>query len=781
MSRFRFTPLVLTVVGYILGILLGNLLVGTKYSWFLISFLIFLILALLFYFVLQQISGNIALILSILAFLCLGIGCHLKARAIPFREISRYVSMGGEKNCRLFGVVVSIPREAPQRLDFVLACEKLTIDGKEIEVTGRTQVFLYTSEPQEINYGDRLSLSGRLSFPHASTNPGLFDYRKYLGYQKIYSLFSVYKSEDIERLEKVGMGIFRLAISRIRQRVDSAIKRTLPQLESSVLAGVMMGERASLPKEVHKIFDDAGVLHTLSVSGLHVGLVLFIFYGLFRAIGIPKKTTYFLTIFLVIIYSQVVGGCPPAVRAAIMATCGLLAFILGREGHLYNSLALAALIILLFNPFTLFDIGFQLSFMATLGILYLTPHFHAYFRFGKPNKYTNYISTSLAISAGALVGVYPITAFYFNKISLVAIISNILVVPLVGLIIALGFASSILNLFSFWLAQVTGTINELFIAILIKTIGFFASFRLSFKYVISPSLIFMLAYYLFFALLPRTEYSRSIRKFLLFFPLIFLLVVTGKKLFPGKLSINFLDVGQGDAIHIRLPDRRNILIDGGGGMGKFDIGERILVPYLFRNGVSRIDALFLTHPHYNHIGGLIPVLRKFKVRRVYYNGQNYEDHLLQEFYKIIEEKRVSLKYLACGEKLDYNAVKFHILNPQTMGEDIDSNSLVMRLSYGKFGILFSGDIDFGIQEELAKVEIEKNDILQIPNHGGTPISPKFLYKAGAKYGIISTKSQLNKLGKRFANMKFFSTAEDGAINISTDGESFVIRTTKEGE
>ncbi|GAJ08876.1 unnamed protein product, partial [marine sediment metagenome] len=125
-----------------------------------------------------------------------------------------------------------------------------------------------------------------------------------------------------------------------------------------------------------------------------------------------------------------------------MATCGLVAILLERDKHLYNSLALAALIILLLNPFTLFDVGFQLSFMATLGILYLTPHFLGYFRFSKPRKFITYILTSLGVSAGALVGVYPIVAFYFNKISLIALISNILVVPQVAIIIALGFAAS---------------------------------------------------------------------------------------------------------------------------------------------------------------------------------------------------------------------------------------------------------------------------------------------------------------------------------------------------
>ena len=781
MRRFSLTPLILTVIGYILGILLGSFFIGAKYFWFLIIFLFFFSLASVFYFILQRNPGSVALVFFFLAFLSLGITRHLGTRLLPSDELSHSISFPTPRRSRLTGVVVSIPKKSPERIDFVLACEKLITDEKEIEVTGKTQVFLYTSEPIRINYGDRVSISGRISLPPASTNPGVFDYRKYLSYRNVHSLFSVYKSEDIERLGKARIGIFRSVISKIRQRIDFVIKNTLPELECSILAGVMLGERAALPRQIQGIFTDAGVLHTLAVSGLHVGLVLFIFYAFFRVMGIPKRTTYFLTIMVVIIYAQVAGGRPSAIRASIMATCGLVAILLNRDKHLYNSLALAALIILLLHPFTLFDVGFQLSFMATLGILYLTPHFLGYFRFRKPDKFIAYILTSLGVSAGALVGVYPIVAFYFNKISLIALISNILVVPQVAIIIALGFASSIFGLFSLEFAQAINTINRLFIIILIKCIGFFASIPFSFKYVVSPSLIFLLAYYLFFTFLPKIESSRLARRLLLFFPLLFLFSITARKLIPSdKLSITFLDVGQGDAIHLRLPDERDMLIDGGGVMGKFDIGEKVVIPYLLKNGVSRIDTIFLTHPHYNHIGGLIPILKKFKVKRVYHNRQNYNDDLHDEFLQIIREKRIPLKYISYGEKVEYNSVKLCILNPRVMRKDIDSNSLVIELSYGDFGILFTGDIDYEIQEELSREEIE-SDILQIPNHGKGLISPKFLYKVAPKYGIISGKFKVEKLEEKYSNIRFFSTSDNGAIVIRTDGKSLEIKPMREAE
>ena len=781
MGKFGLTPLILSVIGYILGILLGNFFVGAKYFWCLIIFLTFFVLALAFYFILQQKPGEIALIFFFLAFLSLGIARNLRARHIPPNEISRYIPFQTTKRSRLDGVVVSIPNKSLERTDFVLSCERLTTDDREIEVTGKTQVFLYTSEPPEINYGDRVSLSGRLSLPLASGNPGLFDYRKYLSYQKVHSLFSVYNSEDIEILGRAKISTFRSVISKIRQRIDSVINTTLPQMESSILAGLILGERCDLPRDIQVMFADAGVLHILAVSGLNVGLVLFIFYGFFRGIGIPKRATYLLTILVVIIFAQVVGNPPSAARASIMAICGLVAFLFDRDKHLYNSLALSALIILIWNPFTLFDVGFQLSFMATLGILYLTSHFQTYFRLSKPHKLVTYVLGSLAVSAGALVGVYPITAFYFNKISLIALISNIVVVPQVGVITALGFASSILGLFSLWLARMISIINRLLIDVLVRCIGFFASLPFSIKYVVNPSLIFMLIYYLFFIFLPKTRTSRLARRLCLVFPLLFLFSVAGRNLLPSnKLSITFLDVGQGDAIHLRLPDRRDILIDGGGVIGKFDIGEKVVIPYLLKNGTSRIDTIFLTHSHYNHIGGLIPILKKFKVKRVYYNGQNCNDDLFEEFLQIIRKKGIPLKYIAYDERVEYNGVKFHILNPRITREDIDSNSLVMKLSYGNFRILFTSDIDFRVQEELSQEEIH-SDILQLPNHGRGPVSPKFLYKAAPEYVIISTKFQVRKLEEKYRKIKFFSTSKNGAIVIRTDGESFEIEAMREEE
>jgi len=295
MRRFSLTPLILTAVGYILGVLLGNFFTGAKYFWFLIIFLSFFGLASLFYFILQRNRGSITLVFFFLAFLSLGITRHLRARLLPPDEISRYISFPTWKRSRIIGVVVSIPKRASEKTDFVLACEKLITDEREILVTGKAQVFQYTDEPIQIDYGDRLNICGRLSSPLASSNPGVFDYRKYLSYRNIYSIFSVYGSEDIEILRQGKISILRSVISKIRKKIDSVIKNTLPQLESSILAGVMLGERSGLSRDIQGIFTDAGVLHTLAVSGLHVGLVLFIFYAFFRVIGIPKRITYFLT------------------------------------------------------------------------------------------------------------------------------------------------------------------------------------------------------------------------------------------------------------------------------------------------------------------------------------------------------------------------------------------------------------------------------------------------------------------------------------------------------
>jgi len=779
MRKQGLTPLILTVIGYILGIILGNFFVGAKYFLFLVVSLSLIVLASIFYLIFQQKYRTIALAFSILGFLFLGIARHQEARLIPPDDVSRHISLPTHKISRLTGVVISIPDKSSQRVNFALSCEKLTTDEGEIEVGGKTQVFLSTSDSTEIDFGDRVSLSGRLSIPPASVNPGLFNYRKYLEYQNIHSLFSVYRSEDIKRLERPRIGIFRFAILIIRQKIDFVIKSTLPQLESSILAGLLLGERRSLDKNIQEMFVDAGVLHTLAVSGLNVALVLFIFFAFFRGVGIPKKTSYFLTIFVVILYAEATGGRPSAIRAAIMATCGLVAFLLDRERHLYNSLALAALIILLLNPFALFDVGFQLSFMATLGILYLTPYFQTYLYLVKRNRSFNYLLSSLAVSAGALAGVYPITALYFNKVSLIALISNILVVPQVGIITALGFSSSILGLFSLVLAKVINTINRLIIVILFKCIQFFASLPFSSQDVVSPPLIFILAYYLFFALLPRIESSRLARRSILLFPVFFLFLINGRRFFaPDRVRINFLAVGQGDAIHIRLPDSRDILIDGGGALGKFSVGDRVLIPYLLKNGVSSIDTVFLTHPHYSHLRGLIPVLEKLKVKRVYCNRQNYNDDLVEEFFRIIKKKGIYLKYIASGEKIEYGGVRFQILNPGILREDVDANSLVLKMNYGNFRILFTGDISCAVQDELSGEEVE-SDVLQIPNHGKVPISPKFLYKVAPKYGIISRKFRMRKLEDKWRNIKFFSTSKNGAVGIRTDGKSFKIGPVRE--
>ncbi|MCK4648906.1 ComEC family competence protein, partial [bacterium] len=411
-------PLVAITIVYILGIILGHLLDLSLPSLLSVFTLLLISFSLAFWKRKSTISTFFLGSLLLLA----GLFYHdVTLQRITKGEIAPFLNKGWVE---VLGTIDRLPEVKKDRINLFLRTEKISFKKKEFSVRSRIRVSLPKGKTS-LNYGDRLRIRGELISPSGARNPGGFDYQNYLATQKISALVNLVVDEQIESIGKARINpIFRVAFY-LRKRLVETIDHTLPSREGSVLKGILLGRRGELPASLRRAFIATGVAHVLAVSGLHVGLlVIFFHYGLFRLFRLPNKGSAFLTLLIIILYCFMTGCRPSVVRASIMFGLFLTASFLGRKREVYTTLALAGLVILLLNPLTLLNVGFQLSFVAVLSILYLYPRIWPRLKF-----LPRYLGSLIAVSLAAWAGIVPLIAYYFNYFTPVAILANLFVVP----------------------------------------------------------------------------------------------------------------------------------------------------------------------------------------------------------------------------------------------------------------------------------------------------------------------------------------------------------------
>jgi len=725
-----------------------------------------------------------------------------QAKNNPANYISEPLPFTEPEEVILKGKIVSPPEKSAQKITFLLASEEiLSLSLSPTKVQGKVLVNYIPPEedipsPFKVNfqgepyeYGDKIEISGFLKLPQGAVNPGSFDYRKYLARKEIYSLFYVNPEKEIRKISSANRYSLFYWTNLSRKKFLGIISKNLPPEESEILAGILLGEKSQLTPEIKKIFIDAGVMHILVVSGLNVGFVIAIFFWLFRWVFyLPRRTAMFLLFPVIIFYLFLTGAEAPVVRASIMAICVLLALLLKRETSIYQALLLALLIILLINPQSLLDVSVQLSFVATLGIVYLSTKFLKPFLAGpKPIVYAlGTFFTSLA----AQLSVNPLMAYYFHKISIIAIISNLLVVPLAGIILASGFLLIFSSFFGGIILFLVKQINLAFLTGLIRMVDFFASLPKAMINVSQPSWLFFFWYYFTLITVFKIKKSAYWRYSFLGGQVVCLALFLSQHFYTrNQLQITALAVGQGDAILLELPgmhrsgvypDRTNLLIDAGGERREnYDPGERIIAPFLWFRGYWQIDRLILTHPDYYHYSGMKTILEKFKVKECTTNPEFSTEETYLQIREIIKNKKINFHEIWAPQVMNFGDIEIKFLNPRILNENKDDNVLAFRLKYKNFTIFFPNDLTWEGQKKLSKEDIG-SDILVIPAHGLKPVNEEFLKQVSPKYGIISTNQPaggifpIPYISTGPAGLKIYSTHQSGAITVVTDGEKIKI-------
>ena len=359
------------------------------------------------------------------------------------------------ESCLLVGTVEDEPLWREDDVVFTLRAEKIRLLDldKEDAVTGKVRVTLRWKEknemPAELSYGQEVSLQGKLYEPKGRRNPGGFDYRFYLETEGISASF--YGPAD--NISILGfsdqISALQLAALKLKSRMSAVLRAYLPRREGALLVGMLFGERNALDEETIGLFSQSGIAHLLAVSGLHVGLVAGAVFLLGRRFGLQGWAAYLFSALLLVAYVYLCGLAPSALRALIMVLLAMGAVQLGRPGDLPTSLAAAALFTLVFNPFLLFTISFQLSYAATGAIIFLAPLLQEKITAAlartplaaAPSLVRN-LSPLLAVTLAAQLGVLPLTALYFRQVSLAALLANLFVLPVMSLVMSLGLASA---------------------------------------------------------------------------------------------------------------------------------------------------------------------------------------------------------------------------------------------------------------------------------------------------------------------------------------------------
>jgi len=676
------------------------------------------------------------------------------------------------------GVVVSEPEKNERTTNYVVEVLKIQTRDKIFKINKKILLTVYLPGNKTYPYGQYINFTCKPGIPEGQRNPGGFNYRNYLAQKKIYATAFV-RVEDIKTIDKTRKNFIYAASIAVRNRIIESVNKYIPKQKAALLTGMITGYRENLSDVITNMFSETGLIHILSVSGLHVGFIILPLMFIAKKLRINRKFSNSLTILLLLFYCFITGFTASVVRAVIMAAAVLFGKIINREADVLTGISFAAFVILLYNPYSIYNVGFQLSFAATLSIVIFFQKFKT--ALGKL-KFPGYLTDVVSVTSAAQLGILPLGVYYFNTVSLISIIANIIVLPFVQIALIIGIILIILDQINVFAAGIAAQIANFFISLILYSTEILSNLNFSSVKIITPPAALIILYYL---ILLYLRYSNKTFKYLKPTGLVFFLiyaVLLFRLICPPKLEVVFLDVGEGDSIFIKTASGKNILIDGGG-----EEGKRVVPDFLLDYGVWKLDLVISTHSHADHATGLVPVLENFRVRHLLLPGGENMDNF-NTLLSCIDEDRTTVFRCFKGSKIyldDKTMITF--LNPdKNLGysdSSLNNGSIVLKFEYMDTSILFCADIEKEVEALLAKNgEFLESDIIKIAHHGaGTSSTELFLDSVNPKAGIISVGKNnyghpsittLDRLTER--GIVCLRTDRDGAVILKSDGKTIKI-------
>jgi competence protein ComEC len=643
-----------------------------------------------------------------------------------------------------------------------------------------------------------------------TTNPGQFDVAGHLARKNVFVAASVDSRDVIEVLQSGSTDFFAKIKGKARAiAVQSLLGNPYPQDETEgLLLALVLGHRAEMDTATFEAFRRTGLLHFVCLSGMNFGIFVGMVWWLCRIAGLSRKIQAAICIIAAATFVLVIPSNPPAFRAAIICLVFCLSFFFRRQSNPYNSLALAAIILLMIKPTDLFDVSWQLSFAAVLGILLLAKRISSYifekvaalFEYlttGKSPSYFHIVSILIsliiamfAVSLAAWLTSAGILLYNFYMIQPLTSIWTIIASPLIAVISFLGYLKLLVGLALPTAASILDVIIKPLSSGLIWLVKCMAQIDVS-QVLIGHIAVWLIVFYyctiLFIAFIhfKRPFAKKVISVLMVLAVIVFLGITKWQRTHRDELIITCLDVGHGQAILAQLPGKSNILFDAGS-LHQSDIGRRIVAPFLDYSGINRIDSIIISHNDVDHINGIPEIVEHCKVEHVYANDAFFDTTDQQSSAEFLNEQLLEEghKVLRLDESLNLaSAAKIKILWPSKKAiyyEQLSNNdeSLVSLIQFGDVKILLCSDIEKFAQVELLRFYPDlKTDVVVVPHHGSRKTTEqRFLENLDAEILICScgrSDYKNNRTIKPESKAKWLCTAEHGAVIICIDKNGMI--------
>jgi competence protein ComEC len=864
-SAIYFRPAIPLLISLICGIVLGS-----EYKGFEFGIGVALLISVVG--IGRQIyCRQVGAIFPILLFVALGY-LSISPWVQPRFSANHIIHYAGSDRWDITGKIDSQPQRTGNRTRLILRVTSLENGRQTHAVTGKLRLTVVGNLPQ-FAVGDVLRFKSRMRLISNLNNPGGFDYRRHMAFKGIRATAFV-KADRLAVIQRHNapdqLGFFNDTRNAFSDLIDSAGGGAT----GAVFKALIIGDRNQITPQMRQAFNRAGVGHLLAISGLHIGIVATVSFVLFQALLVrirpllwqagTRKLAALLSLLPVFIYGLIAGFSPSTQRAVIMVAIFLLTFLFESEQDPINTLSLAALLILVANPPSLFSISFQLSFSTVFAIIYglsriqnrrsqqkSLPQESRLLRFG------GRLISFFLVSLFAICGSLPLVAYYFNQISLVGLVANFIAVPLIGFItIPLGLTALYALPFSITLAVWCIKIGTLILSFALNVINFFADLPFAAVKTVTPSLLEIVCFYILgLALLNLRIFARpavnlppadpgeadrntavnkidgpqradntgwrrfaavttglrisafgsgQLAKLAILLVLLTLVMNTGywlyQRFWHRDLRVTVIDVGLGSASLLELPGGYTILVDGGGfaDNASFDVGEKIIAPFLWRKKIQTIDTLILSHPNSDHLNGLIYIARHFNVKNVWSNNESRDTLGYAQFMEVIADQNIHLavfedlprRHRIDGVVIDlfYPPPDFMNLRKTQNWRNTNNNSLVVKASLKSISFLFPGDIMDEAEKELVRLAGNRlsSTVLIAPHHGSkTSSSAVFINTVNPEVVIISSGRNnrfkfphtvtLERYEKK--GCAIWRTDISGAIRLATDGQELAIMAT----
>ena len=806
---------------------------------------------------------------SVLSWLVLGVlGAGIADQPRPADYVLSLINAGRvdlKTPLRWHGRLRDQPARVPWGYGYEIELTGVEYEGSLVPARGGLRVSLAGSPDQlaapEVDAGDELVVTTEARRPQIFRDEGAFDRRAYLEQQNIDLVATLRAPELMERTRvSPTTAATPLAHARSRLRDETDTLFSTRRQVGGVLRAMLLGDRSFVERGESTDFQKTGVFHVLVVAGLHVGALAVFLFWMGRVLRLTTFWTALTTLMLLFAYVAVVEQRPPVLRAALMTGLVVIGGLFFRRLDLLNSAGMAALILLIAKPLAVRDSSFQLTFLAVgciagLGAPWLEKHVQQYvkalrgwrdvtrdaahepratqFRIDlrtttrwiflrAPAPLEKFSGDMLArgiaaslrvcellvITLALQIGMLPLMARGFHRVTLSAPLVNLAAVPITGIVVPLGFLTLGSGLLFPAVGKLLAAPLAWVVTLLLHVVQWFAHYpRWSYRIPGPPVwlVIMFLTAGVVLAVTARSFYSWSRRASQSAAAVLGLSALT-IALFPfsprwsaGRLEMTVLDVGQGDSLFVVSPNGRTLLIDGGGSFGGFpgheehngiDPGEEAVSPYLWSRGFQKLDVVALTHAHQDHIGGLAAILENFRVGTLWV-GREVESGSLAKLEKLAREKKIPIVHELRGKAFSWDGVEAQLLWPEISAQAggisaKNDDSLVLHLKYGERGMMLPGDAEKQAESAIVSENSEtalRADVLKVGHHGSkNSTTPEFLAAVRPSAAVISAGED-NPYGHpnaellerlESAGVRILRTDHDGAVHVLTDGKRLEI-------